>query len=254
VRWGVFEWNPSVPVSTDPAIYDDEMALVEQYHPSLLAPFLWNSGSSSDYQVEDTPFQTALHDFVTALNNVQLTLSRTSIDIGATTTGSAMSPAQTIRVSGAPGETPAWSITSASPELTVVESTDGRSFTIALKPGTYPAGTIVDTVTVTPSEPGYVAATLTVNLHVSLPGTTQPPQGAVDTPSGRSSRGKCRSRDGRWTTSALPPRRFAARPLPARRLPSHPDCAAASTTFSSATGRSSQAHGRTCSRRFRASR
>ncbi len=182
VRWGIFEWNPSVPLSTDPAIYDEEMALVEQYHPSLIAPFLWNSGSSSDYQVEDTPFQTALHNLVTALNSVPLTLSRTSIDIGATTTGSALSPAQTISVSGAPGESPAWSITSASSGLTVVQSTDGRSFTVALKPGTYPAGAVADTVTVTPSEPGYVAATLIVNLHVSLPGTTQPPQGAVDTP------------------------------------------------------------------------
>ncbi len=183
VRWGVFEWNPALPPTADMTIYNDEMSLVKQYHPSVLAPFQWSPPAAyAQYSVQGTLFETALRNLVTDLNNVPLTLSRSSIDIGATSTGAAISPPQTIRVSGAPGETPAWSITSASPDLIATQTSDQRSFTVALKPGAHPPGTVTDTVTITPSEPGYISATLTVTVRVSLPGTTQPPQGAVDTP------------------------------------------------------------------------
>ncbi|HEX4568244.1 MAG TPA: hypothetical protein VH138_16530, partial [Vicinamibacterales bacterium] len=185
VRWGIFEWNPAVGPTSDMTIYTDEMSLVKQYHPSLLAPFLWNPPSDptySVYSVEGTPFATALKQLVDDLNHVPLTLSRSSIDIGAVSTGSALSPPQTIRVTGAPGESPAWSITSAPSYLDVVPGADGHGFTVALKPGTYPPGVVTDSVTITPSEPGYAPATLTVTRRVSLPGTTRPPQGSVDTP------------------------------------------------------------------------
>jgi hypothetical protein len=183
VRWGVFEWNPALPPTTDPTIYNDEMTLVKQFHPSVLAPFLWDPPDSlAQYSIENTGFVTALSALAHDLNNVSLTLSKTSIDVGATSTGSAISPAQTILVSGLSGDTVAWSIASASPELNVVKSTDGRSFTVALKPGSYTAGLFADSVVLSTTTPGYSGATLTVTEHISLPGTTRPPQGAVDTP------------------------------------------------------------------------
>jgi len=186
VRWGVFEWNPSVGPSANPAIYTQEMALVEQYRPSVLAPFLWNAAAEDPatqiYLIEGTNFETALRDLVTRLNNVPLTLSRTSLDIGATATGAARTPAQTVRVSGLPGETPAWSITSAPAYLDVTPSADGRTFSVASKAGTYPAGTSTGAIVVTPAEPGYAPATLTVTLRVALPGASFSPVGVVDLP------------------------------------------------------------------------
>jgi hypothetical protein len=183
VRWGVFEWNPSVGPSATREIYDQEMALVEQYRPSLLAPFVWNASASySDYRVDGSPFADSLRDLITRLNNVPLTLSDTSIDIGATTNGAANTPPQTIRVSGAPGESPPWTIASAPSFVDVSVGADGRSFTVALKPGTYGAGTVPGQVVVNPTEPGYAAATLDVTLRVVLPSAATPPQGAVDSP------------------------------------------------------------------------
>ena len=184
VRWGIFEWNPAVGPTADTTIYSDETSLVKQYHPSVLAPFLWDpqDPSTAQFSVEGTPFETALRNLVNDLDNVPLGLSRTTLDVAAISTGAAMSPPQTIRVTGAPGETPAWSITSAPTYLDVVPAADGRSFTVALKPATYPAGVVVDTITVTPSTPGYAPATLAVTRRVSLPGTTQPPEGTLDTP------------------------------------------------------------------------
>ena len=188
VRWGVFEWNPSVGPSANMAIYEQEMALVERYRPSVLAPFLWNTaaedpaGDIQGYRIEGTNFETALRDLVTRLNNVPLTLSRASLDIGATATGAARTPAQTVRVSGQPGETPAWSITSAPAYLDVTPSPDGRTFSVALKAGSYAPGTSTGAIVVTPSEPGYAPATLTVTLRVTLPGATAAPGGVVDLP------------------------------------------------------------------------
>ena len=181
VRWGIFEWNPSVAPSANIDIYRQEMALVEQYRPSLLAPFVWNTPAGLEYHVEGTGFETALKELVTRLNNVPLTLSRASMDIGATTTGAA-TPPQIVRVTGAPGETPAWSIASAPDYLDVVPAADGRTFAVSLKPGTYFAGTVAGAVVVSPSEPGYAPATLNVTLRVTLPSMSAAPQGAVDSP------------------------------------------------------------------------
>jgi hypothetical protein len=183
VRWGVFEWNPSVGPSTTRDIYDQEMALVEQYRPSLLAPFIWNAASTlPEYSVDGTPFADSLRGLITRLNNVPLTRSDTAIDIGATTDGTAKTPPQSIRVSGAPGESPPWTVASAPSYLDVIPAADGRSFTVALKPGTYAAGTVPGEIIVQPSEPGYVSASLSVTLRVVLPGAAAAPRGAVDSP------------------------------------------------------------------------
>jgi hypothetical protein len=186
VRWGLFEWNPSVPKSTGLQIYRDEMKLVEQYRPSVIVPFMWgNTGPNFDPgfgQIEDTNFELALRELVSALNNTPLTLSRSSIDVATTTTGTPRSPAQTIRVSGFSGESPRWSITSAPSYLDVVPSTDGRSFTVSLKNGSYPAGVVTDSVVVSPDVEGYGPATLTVTRTVKQAAATTPPVGSVDTP------------------------------------------------------------------------
>jgi hypothetical protein len=186
VRWGIFEWNPSVGPTDNIEIYRQEMALVEQYRPSLLAPFVWNDAATlPQYRVEDTGFETALRELAGRLNNVPLTLSRSSLDIGtasfgANSTGSGRTPPQVIRVSGVSGESPAWTITSAPAYLEVVPSADGRAFSVELKAGAYPPGTVTSTIVVSPSEPGYAPATLNVTVRAVL--TSQPPGGFVDSP------------------------------------------------------------------------
>ena len=187
IRWGIFEWNPSVGPSNTLEIYRQEMALVEQYRPSLIAPFVWQTPAGLPYVVEHTGFETALRELVTRLNNVPLTLSRSSLDIGAvsngsTSTGSARTPPQVVRVSGVSGESPGWSITSAPPYLDVVPAADGRSFSVAVKAGAYSPGTHTGVIVVTPSEPGYAAATLDVTLRVVLPLTSAPPTGVLESP------------------------------------------------------------------------
>ena len=42
---GHLRMEPVVGPSPTRAIYDEEMALVEQYRPSLLAPFIWNAAA-----------------------------------------------------------------------------------------------------------------------------------------------------------------------------------------------------------------
>lgn len=66
VRWGILEWNPALPVSSSTAIYDAEMALIEQYRPSLLVPWAWRD---SFYQVDASPFETALRGLVSRLKD-----------------------------------------------------------------------------------------------------------------------------------------------------------------------------------------
>ncbi len=60
-RWGIIEWNPSVPTSPSLDIYTDEMAVVERYRPSLLIPYAWGH---SPEQVQDTGFEVALRDLI----------------------------------------------------------------------------------------------------------------------------------------------------------------------------------------------
>lgn len=180
VRWGIFEWNPSVPESTDIRIYDLEMALVEKYRPSLLAPFDWEGVSNG--RILDTPFETALKNWVTRRNNIPLTLSRSKVYAATSTDGATRSAPQIVRVSGEPGETPTWNATSAAGFVSIVKSSDGRSFTVELTQQAYAAGVQSATVTVQPTSAGYTPATLTVEVTATAPAATQPPVGFVDTP------------------------------------------------------------------------
>jgi hypothetical protein len=82
LRWGVLEWHPGVlpgspGASTSLELYRSEMAVVEQYRPSLLVPIAWDHGS---YPIRDTGFETALREMVAHVKNGTPSDVRLSID------------------------------------------------------------------------------------------------------------------------------------------------------------------------------
>jgi hypothetical protein len=60
-RWGIAEWHPSVPVTEGAAVYDEEMAMVEQYRPTFLMPIYWGDPY---YQIQNTGFELALRRLI----------------------------------------------------------------------------------------------------------------------------------------------------------------------------------------------
>jgi hypothetical protein len=60
-RWAIVEWNPSDPWSRGRGVYDEEIAWLLQYRPTLLMPYKLNDGH---YRVYDSGFEPALKDFV----------------------------------------------------------------------------------------------------------------------------------------------------------------------------------------------
>jgi hypothetical protein len=181
VRWGIFEWNPSVPPHPDDSVYREEMAVVEQYKPSVLVPFLWDT-TDARYQIEGTGFERELKQLVARLNVVPLVLSRTTLVAATTADGVHRTPPQVVRVGGVSGETPPWSITSVSPLFDVAVTADGRGFTVAPKAQPYALQPQQGTVVVSSSDPGYSPATLTVTLNVAPANGSAPPLGSFDTP------------------------------------------------------------------------
>jgi hypothetical protein len=178
LRWGILEWSPSVPSTTDPAPYRADVALLVQHRPSVLVPFTWDH---PDYPVKNTGFEVALRELAGQLGTEPLTLSTSTLQFGMTANGSARTPTQNVGVSGAPGEHPAWSILSASPFLAVAKQPDGRTFSVAIK-GNLPAGITAGTVVVTSSDPTYRNTTLSVIIQVPSLGTSTAPIGVFDTP------------------------------------------------------------------------
>lgn len=61
VRYGIIEWNPSDPSTTDPAVYRQEMEIVERYRPHLLIPFMWGD---PHWQVLGSGFEVALQELL----------------------------------------------------------------------------------------------------------------------------------------------------------------------------------------------
>ena len=170
--------HPSHPPSQDLNVYRDEMALVEQYKPSMLVPWYWHGEPS---QIEDTHFETALRELVARLNVVPLALSRTTLVAATTADGVYRTPPQLVRVGGVSGETPPWSFVS-SPLFDVAVTADGRGFTIAPKAQPYALQPQTGTVVVSSTDPGYSPATLTVTLNVAAANGSAPPFGSFDTP------------------------------------------------------------------------
>jgi hypothetical protein len=66
-RWGIIEWNPSAPTSTDPGIYRLENELILQYRPNLLIP--WALDYKESVRVWDTGFEVALKELIQQLGS-----------------------------------------------------------------------------------------------------------------------------------------------------------------------------------------
>jgi hypothetical protein len=181
VRWGIFEWNPAVPSSPDIAVYRQEMALVEEYKPSLLVPYFWGRTGTVG-RIEDTGFEVALRELVERIKRIPLTLSRSTLVVAGAADASARTPAQTVRVGVEAGALPFWTIQSASSFLEVAVGSDGRSFSVAAQPVPMPPGHYTGTVVVAPGHDDYAPVTLTVELTVTSVGASTPPRGVLDTP------------------------------------------------------------------------
>lgn len=184
VRWGLFEWNPLVTGPGDPAAHDDpapyrrDTDLIAAHRPGVLAPFTWNN---PDYPVRGTGFETALRELGARLGTEPLTLSPGTLEFGMTATGSARTPPQIVRVSGAPGERPAWFVQHADPGLSASLLPDGRSFSVSVE-GTLPVGVTTRTVVIASNDPSYRASPLTVVIRVPPAAASAPPAGTFDTP------------------------------------------------------------------------
>ena len=61
VQWGVIEYHPALPITTNLQVYDDDMAVIERYKPALLVPIYWGHDY---YQIQNTPFEYAMKALV----------------------------------------------------------------------------------------------------------------------------------------------------------------------------------------------
>ena len=66
MRWGILEWNPSLPVSNSLDVYQQEMALIERYRPGVVVPWAWGDPF---YQVQNSPFETTLRDLIARMKD-----------------------------------------------------------------------------------------------------------------------------------------------------------------------------------------
>jgi hypothetical protein len=67
-RWGIAEWHPSLPVTEGMAVYDEEMAMVEQYRPTFLMPIFWGDPY---YQIQNTGFEIAMRRLIDRSGNAR---------------------------------------------------------------------------------------------------------------------------------------------------------------------------------------
>ncbi len=77
LRWGLTEWHPGEyperppdfvgGFSTKPELYRSEMAVIEQYRPSLLQPFYWDAKGPN--QIQDTWFEYAMKEMVARIKD-----------------------------------------------------------------------------------------------------------------------------------------------------------------------------------------
>jgi hypothetical protein len=201
VPWGIFEWNPAVPVrdpntgasppSPDPSVYRDEIERLRRYRPRILAPFLW--GNTGDYQILGTGFGTALRAFSTYLQNgwaPSLRVNRTTLNFAVRISGGVarkQTSAQSVLVSQPTGGTVAWSA-SVNQSWLSLSSTSGfgdGSFNVSLDSNGVAqlhAGSYSGTVTV--SAPGSIEGqqTIACTLEVINSDHSQDPIGVFDTP------------------------------------------------------------------------
>lgn len=91
VRWAIVEWHPGqrpeCPANNHAggfspltSLYTDEMAIVEQYGPTYLAPFIWDAPTDKN-RIKGTPFETALKAMVGRLRNGRVSDPRIGSDV-----------------------------------------------------------------------------------------------------------------------------------------------------------------------------
>lgn len=74
-RWAIFEWNPSVPATTDPFIYRQDAALVEFWRAFIVAPYAWDDPGNP---VLDTGFEVAIVELIARMRAAPLNLRATA--------------------------------------------------------------------------------------------------------------------------------------------------------------------------------
>lgn len=183
VRWGITEWNPSDPWTDDPAIYREDMAIVEQFQPSWLAPFIW--GNKGKWQVQDTGFEIALRELIAKLGKPRLEVGTPALSLDVVRgTGAAERRDVSLSISGA--DSLAWTAAASRPWITVspAAGTSAQRLSIAVDPS-HPflpgQGTVSGRVTVSSPDAGNTA-TIDVMVTLRTDRATEPPFGQVDTP------------------------------------------------------------------------
>ncbi|MEP6593464.1 MAG: hypothetical protein ABJC51_07220, partial [Acidobacteriota bacterium] len=114
--------------------------------------------------------------------STRVALNRSGLFYGATNNGALKSGAQpaTVTFSGGCGS---WSVSTTATwvDITTTSGSGPGTFTVSVKPGTYPAGTFLSS-TLTVTAPGVANSPITIPLQFRAYATTTDPFGAVDTP------------------------------------------------------------------------
>jgi hypothetical protein len=85
LRFSLVEWHPSVPVGPglappeNPFLFSNELALLKQYRPTVLSPFIWNDVTGL-YRIKDTGLETMLRQLVTDLKDGLTPDARLTLD------------------------------------------------------------------------------------------------------------------------------------------------------------------------------
>ncbi len=74
IRFSLVEWHPAasggpgLAPTENPFLFSNELALLEKYRPTVLAPFIWNDASGS-FPIKNTGMETMLRQLVTDLKD-----------------------------------------------------------------------------------------------------------------------------------------------------------------------------------------
>ncbi len=114
--------------------------------------------------------------------STNVALNRTGLFFGATNNGALKSGAQSATVTFTAG-CGSWSVSTTATwvDITTPSGSGPGTFTVSVKPGTYPAGTFFSN-TLTVTAPGVANSPITIPLQLRAYATTLDPFGAVDTP------------------------------------------------------------------------
>ena len=197
LRWGVVEWHPGAPPDTTSSVspsldlYRSEMALIEQYRPSLLVPFAWGDPL---YRIQDTGFETALREMIGRIKDQPpgivgagpSTLRFGAVKNGASGELTAVTSPQEVAITFT-GASSAWTATSDQPwlQLSNASATDnGRLVAAVVNPNNVIGGSLLLTATITvrPSRSSNVSISIPVQLTIRQSAATVTPFGGFDTP------------------------------------------------------------------------